>query len=71
MTPKEVLDQLQKLDANNPGGWPKRVRIAAAIALAVVLVFAGIWVIVKPIHEELVSSRAQELKLRSEFEAKQ
>ncbi|NKF21158.1 type 4a pilus biogenesis protein PilO [Solimonas marina] len=71
MTPQEVLNQLQTLDANNPGAWPKWVRIAAAIGLAAALIFAGIWVIVRPIHEELVSSRGQELKLRKEFEEKQ
>lgn len=71
MTPQQIIQQLQTLDANNPGAWPKWVRIAAAILLAVVLVLAGLWFVVKPVRETLLSARAQEQSLRQEFESKQ
>jgi type IV pilus assembly protein PilO len=71
MTPQQIIQQLQTLDANNPGAWPHWVRIAAAILLSVVLVAAGLWFVIKPLDEDLLAARAQEISLRSEFEAKQ
>lgn len=71
MKPQEIISQLQSLDMNNPGAWPKWARIAAAVLLGVVLIAAGEWFLVKPVHEELVSARGQELNLRRQFEEKQ
>ncbi|HEY9545743.1 MAG TPA: type 4a pilus biogenesis protein PilO [Solimonas sp.] len=71
MKPQEIISQLQTLDMNNPGTWPKWARIAAAILLGAVLIGAGQWFLVKPVHEELVAARAQEQSLRQQFEGKQ
>lgn len=71
MKAQDVLRQLQTLDVNNPGAWPIWARIGAAVLLAIVLSAAGIWVLVRPVSEELDAARQQELSLRSDFEAKQ
>ena len=33
MKPQDIIQQLQSLDVNNPGGWPKWAQIAAAVLL--------------------------------------
>lgn len=71
MNAREILQQLQTLDVNNPGGWPAWTRVAAAVLLAVLLSAAGFWFIVKPMREQLDSARQQEQTLRSDFESKQ
>lgn len=71
MTPQEIIRQLQTLDINNPGAWPKWTRIAAAVLLGIALIAAGEWFLVKPVHEELIAARAQEQSLRTQFEEKQ
>lgn len=71
MTPQEIIRQLQTLDMNNPGAWPKWARIAAAVLLGIALIAAGEWFLVKPVHEELIAARSQEQTLRKQFEEKQ
>lgn len=71
MTFQEIVRQLQTLDMNNPGAWPKWARIAAAVLLGIILIAAGQWFFVKPVHEELNTARAQEQSLRQQFEEKQ
>lgn len=71
MKAQEIIQQLNSLDMQNPGAWPSWVRTAAVILVAVALVAAGIWFVVKPVHEELQTARNGELGLRDEFEKKQ
>jgi len=71
MNVQDLVRQLQTLDVNNPGAWPTWVRYAAAVLLAIVLSAAGIWVLVKPIKEQLDSARVEEGRLRKDFEDKQ
>jgi type IV pilus assembly protein PilO len=71
MNAQEMLQQLQTLDAQNPGAWPRWVRIAAVILVGVLIVAGGIWFLVKPIHEEVQSARAQEQTLLKELDDKQ
>lgn len=65
------LEQLRSLDANNPGSWPLPVKVVALV-LVVVAVVAGAWYF----HWEgqmrtIERTRAEEQKLRQEFDTKQ
>lgn len=71
MKTQDIVAQLRGLDINNPVSWPGWVRIAAAVLAGSVLAGVGIYVLVKPVHEELKQARQQELALRTEFETKQ
>jgi type IV pilus assembly protein PilO len=71
MNVQEMVQQLQTLDSQNPGSWPKWVRIATVIFAAVVVVAAGTWFLLKPIHEEVQAARAQEVTLLQELDNKQ
>lgn len=71
MNVQEIVDQLNSLDMQNPGGWPGWIRTAAAILLAVAVIGAGGWFLIKPVYEQVTAARQQEQTLRSEFETKQ
>src|SRR5690606_37715933 len=71
MKAQEIIQQLQTLDAQNPGAWPKWVRVAAVIVVALLLFAAGLWFVVKPLYEQVKSERAQEQTLFQELDNKQ
>ena len=71
MNLQDALQELQTLDAENPGAWPTWVRIASVILLAVGVIAGGLWFLVKPEVENLDRIVAEEQTLRSEFERKQ
>jgi type IV pilus assembly protein PilO len=71
MSPREILEQLQTLDFQNPGGWPRWVHIAACVLLAVLLIGAGAYFLVEPEYEDLGNAQQKEVSLRQEFEGKQ
>lgn len=71
MNIQDALQELQTLDAENPGAWPTWVRIASVILLAVAVIGGGLWFLVKPEVENLERIVAEEQTLRSEFERKQ
>lgn len=71
MNAQEMLAQLQSLDTKNPGAWPLWVRIAASILAGFVILCAGIYVLVKPVYEELQAEEAREVGLRAKFEKNQ
>ena len=71
MKVQDIIAQLQTLDAQNPGRWPSWVRISAAVLAGIVVAGLGVYLLVKPVYEELGSARQQEQALRSEFETKQ
>lgn len=71
MNLQDALQELQTLDAENPGAWPTWVRIAAVILLAVAVIAGGLWFFVKPEVENLERITKEEQTLRSEFERKQ
>lgn len=68
---QKALQDLQTLDAQNPGAWPSWVHVAASILAGVGIIAAGIWFMVIPKHEELQQKQQQEVGLREEFERKQ
>ena len=71
MTPQEIIDQINGLDPNNPGAWPRWAHIAASILLAVALIGAGVYFLIKPKVEDLERFERKESTLRADFERKQ
>jgi type IV pilus assembly protein PilO len=71
MTPREILEELQSLDMQNPGAWPVWVHISAAVLLALVVIGAGGYFLVEPEYEDLQKEQQKEVSLRTEFEGKQ
>ena len=69
-SPREILEELQTLDMQNPGGWPLWVHIAACVLLGL-LVIGGGYFLVEPEYEDLQKEQQKEVSLRSEFESKQ
>jgi type IV pilus assembly protein PilO len=68
---QQILNELQTLDAKNPGAWPLWARLAAVIILAIVILVAGTMLFIKPQMDELDQAQAQEQSLRDEFVKKQ
>lgn len=71
MNAQEIIQQLNSLDTQNPGAWPGWARTAAAVLLALVLIGAGGWFLIKPVYEQVQAERATEQSLLAEFETKQ
>lgn len=71
MNVQDILKELQSLDAQNPGAWPNWARNAAVALVAILLIAAGTYVLIKPVYEELEGEQAKEVTLREEFERKQ
>lgn len=71
MTPQQIIDELQSLDPNNPGAWPAWARISTVILVAIIILAAGAWFLIKPQLDELDVAQAKEQDLRKEFVAKQ
>lgn len=71
MSPREIIEELQGLDLQNPGAWPRWVHISACVLLALVLIGAGGYFLVEPEYEDLQKEQQKEVSLRQEFESKQ
>ena len=71
MNIEQAWQELQSLDAQNPGVWPNWVKVAAAILLTVALVGAGYYFLIMPKTEELKGLQSTEKTLREQFEFKQ
>ncbi|WP_348672949.1 type 4a pilus biogenesis protein PilO [uncultured Abyssibacter sp.] len=71
MNAREIFDELQGLDPNNPGAWPGYARIGAVILIMAIIIGAGSWYLVKPKFEQLDKVEAEETQLRKTFENKQ
>lgn len=68
---QEILEELQRLDMQNPGSWPGWARIAAVTLASILIVIVGFWFIVQPQLDTLSQQQAQESTLFAEFETKQ
>ena len=71
MSPREILEELQTLDMQNPGAWPRWVHIAACVLLALLIIGSGGYFLVEPQYEDLGKAQQTEVSLRAEFESKQ
>jgi type IV pilus assembly protein PilO len=68
---QQYLDQLRKLDTNNPGAWPRWVQIMAIVLLCGLVIFLGYRFMIQPKRQQLDQARQEETRLRQEFETKQ
>lgn len=68
---QQYLDQLRRLDPNNPGGWPRWAQIMLILLLCGLIIFLGYRFMIQPKRLELDQAKQEETKLRGEFEAKQ
>ena len=71
MSPREILEELQTLDMQNPGAWPRWVHISACVLLAVLIIGGGVYFFIEPQYEQLGQEKQKEVTLRQEFEGKQ
>lgn len=68
---QQILEQLQSLDAKNPGAWPVWARYGAVVILFLVILIAGGVLLVKPEMDTYEQQQAEEETLRADFVAKQ
>jgi len=65
-----TLDDLRGIDLNDIAGWPRSVKIAAAVMICVLILVAGYWFIIKDQIAELEKAERQELALKEDFKKK-
>lgn len=65
-----TLDDLRSIDLNDIAGWPRSVKIAAAVLVCIVILAAGYWFIIKDQIAELEQAERQELTLKEDFREK-
>lgn len=68
---QQIFNELNTLDKQNPGSWPLYVRVGAVILVAVVLLVAGTYFLIKPVYEQVGQEEQKEIGLRNEFDTKQ
>jgi type IV pilus assembly protein PilO len=68
---REIFEELQNLDMQNPGAWSRWVHIMFTVLLVLVVLGLGGYFLVQPEYDELQQAKQKELSLRSEFESKQ
>ncbi len=68
---QRYIDQLRKIDQNNPGSWPRWVQVMAILLLCGVLIYLGYRFVIQPKLEELAQEEQREVTLRNDFETKQ
>lgn len=65
-----TLDDLRSIDLQDIAGWPRSVKVFAAVLVCVLILAAGYWFIVKDQIAELDKAERQELALKDEFMGK-
>jgi type IV pilus assembly protein PilO len=68
---QDYIDEINTLGAKHPGDWPVWARIGSAVLLAVAVLAAGFWFVIKPEQEILELERGKEPGLFASFEQKQ
>jgi type IV pilus assembly protein PilO len=63
--------EFRNLDFQNPGGWPKGVKLVFCMLLFIVLAAAGWWFKIRDQQDELDRAEQKEVALKSEFSTKQ
>jgi len=63
--------EFRNLDMQNPGGWPKGVKLVFCILLFAVLAAAGWWFKIRDQQDELERAEQKEVTLKAEFTTKQ
>jgi type IV pilus assembly protein PilO len=67
----KFLQELQSLDRNNIGGWPKSVKVFFTVLLFGILLLAGWYFLISDQQDQLQSAVAKEDQLKKEFSEKQ
>lgn len=65
-----TLDDLRSVDLNDIAGWPRSVKVFAAVLICIIILAAGYWFIIKDQLAELEKAERQELALKDEFSEK-
>ncbi len=65
-----IIDEINSLDTSNPGGWPKKIKIGAAILLVLVLIGLGYYFFIEEKRVKLEKSQKEEIKLKNTYTAK-
>lgn len=68
---QQFIEQLRRLDPNNPGSWPLWAQVGAILLLCGIVIGLGYRFVIKPQQEELARAQQQEITLKQEFEKKQ
>jgi len=66
-----VIDDLQNLDMEDPGGWPSAVKAIAVVFVIVIILAVGYFMKFKNMWQTLENKERQEITLRQDFEQKQ
>ena len=67
---QEAMRQFRGIDPNDPGQWPLIPRMAAYLALIVLVIFAAWFVVISDKKDELETAENAEVKLKEEFKEK-
>lgn len=65
-----IIDEINSLDTSNPGGWPKKIKIGAAILLAIAIMGAGYYFLIKDKRASLEKLRTTETSLKNTYATK-
>ena len=64
------FSQLNELDLNNIGTWPKEIKVGFVVVLCVLTLFLGYYFFITDALDKLESEQQQELKLRDRYRIK-
>ena len=62
-----ILEELQRINPNDPGNWPAKIKAGALIILLCLLIFAGYFFIWEEQWVELENAEAEEETLKQNF----
>jgi type IV pilus assembly protein PilO len=65
-----IIDDINSLDTANPGGWPKKYKIGAAVLLAIVLLVAGYYALIDEKRVNLDKLKKEEITLKNTYATK-
>ena len=65
-----LIDELQSLDMENPGGWSNGVKIIALIFIVAIIIGAGFFLLIKDKRLNLQSKEREETTLRNTYSVK-
>lgn len=66
----KILEELQRIDPNNPGDWPVKIKGGALVLLLGLLIFAGYYFVWDEQWVVLENAKAEEETLKENFLAK-
>lgn len=65
-----IIDDIYSLDTANPGGWPQKYKIGAAVLLAIVLLVAGYYIFIDEKRVNLDKLQKEEVSLKNTYSIK-